>query len=63
MPFGLKNDSTPFQSVMDIKLYLFKWKFAFAYIDDMVIFPQIPREHISYTRLVFSLLKEAGLTL
>lgn len=52
-----------FQYVVDIILFSVKSQFALAYLGDTVIFSRTPLKHINLTRLVQSILKEAGVNL
>ena len=59
MPFGMKNASQTFQRFMDTVLR--GLKFAWAYIDDVIIFSSSESEHISHVRAVFERLQSYGI--
>ena len=63
MPFGLKNAPMTFQMVMSQVLREMNWKFVLCYIDDILVFSSSFKEHLYHLELVFSKLREAGLTL
>ena len=57
MPFGLKNAPATFQRVMDNVFREFINKFAFIYMDDIVIFSKSLNEHIQHLTLIFNKLR------
>ena len=63
MPFGLKNAPMTFQMVMSQILREMNWKHVLCYIDDILVFSSNFKEHLYHLNLVFSKLREAGLTL
>jgi hypothetical protein len=63
MPFGLKNALAHFQRTMDAILGKYRWDFALAYIDDIVIFSQTFDEHLEHCSLVLDAMEKIGLTL
>ena len=60
MPFGLKGAPTTFQRIMDSILSK-HFKYASAYLDDIVIFSHSWTQHLDHIRKVFKTLEEAGL--
>lgn len=60
---GLNIAPRTFQRAMDIMLYSVKWWVALVYLDDIVIFPNSPFDHIDHVRQVLTLLSDAGVTL
>ena len=52
-----------FQMVMSQVLREMNWKFVLCYIDDILMFSSSFKEHLYNLELVFSKLREAGLTL
>ena len=63
MPFGLKNAPMTFQMVMSQVLRELNWKHVLCYIDDILVFSSNFQEHLGHLDMVFSKLREAGLTL
>ena len=63
MPFGLKNVPMIFQMVMSQVLRELNWKHVLCYIDDILVFSSNFQEHLCHLDIVFSKLREAGLTL
>lgn len=63
VPFGLKTAPTHYQRVIDRILSRFRWDFALAYIDDIVIFSRSFEEHIEHISLVLSALQTVNMTL
>ena len=55
LPFGLKNASAKFQRVMDQVLK--GLPFAWCYIDDVIIFSDLPLEHVRHLQQVFERLR------
>jgi Reverse transcriptase (RNA-dependent DNA polymerase) len=53
MPFGLKNVSSIFQKRMN-DIFLKYNNFVLIYIDDILVFSQNIKEHISHLQIVFS---------
>ena len=52
MPFGLTNAPAVFQSLVNDVLRDMINRFAFIYLDDILIFSKSPEEHKTYVRLV-----------
>ena len=63
LPFGLKNAPAHFQRTIDTILGQYRWPFAMAYIDDIIIFSKTFAEHLLHVELVLDALQQAGLTL
>ena len=61
MPFGLVQAPSYFQKLM--KKVLNGLKFAFAYLDDIIIFSTTAEEHMKYIQIVIDRLKAAQLKL
>jgi hypothetical protein len=61
MPFGLINAPATFQRVMDRVFHEVAWKFVLVYIDDIIIYSKTREEHEKHLRVVFTLLRNAGL--
>ena len=63
LPFGLCAAPPVFQELMNRVLKPALNKFAFAYIDDIIIYSKDANEHIKHLQIVFDLLRDAGLKL
>ncbi|KFM71017.1 Transposon Ty3-I Gag-Pol polyprotein, partial [Stegodyphus mimosarum] len=63
MPFGLCGAPSTFQRAMDIVLKPVLGKSTLIYLDDIIITSSSLEQHIKDLQEVFSLLKEAGLTI
>ena len=63
LPFRLKNTPAHFQRTIDTILGQYRWDFAMAYIDDIIIFSKTFAEHLLHVELVLDALQQAGLTL
>ncbi|CAM4634715.1 unnamed protein product, partial [Lepidochelys olivacea] len=61
LPFGLRNASTTFQTLVDNLLAGFG-EFAVACLDDVAIFSDSWAEHLVHLQAVFQRIREAGLT-
>lgn len=61
MPFGLKNAPSIFQRCVDDILREFIGKFAYVYIDDVIIYSSSPEEHIQHIHTIFNALNKANL--
>lgn len=59
MPFGLKNARSIFQRCVNDILHEFIGKFAYVYIDDVLIFSHTEEEHMIYISLVTKALYDA----
>ncbi|GFW17156.1 retrovirus-related Pol polyprotein from transposon 297 [Trichonephila clavipes] len=63
MPFGLSGAVPNFQKAIDIILKPVIGRFVMVYMDDVIITSPSFNEHIDYLNQVFTLLRDAGLTL
>jgi hypothetical protein len=63
VPFGLKNAPAHFQRTIDRILGTFRFDFAFAFIDDIVIFSKSFDDHLTHVELVLDALLNVGMTL
>jgi hypothetical protein len=63
VPFGLKNAPAHVQRPMDAILAPFRWDFAMAFIDDIVVWSMTFEDHVSHVDQVLTALGEANLTL
>ena len=63
MPFGLKNAPAHFQRTIDAILGIYRWDFALAYIDDIIVYSKTFEEHILHCSLVLDALQSIGMTL
>ncbi|GMK57154.1 hypothetical protein CspeluHIS016_0309940 [Cutaneotrichosporon spelunceum] len=63
MPFGAKNAPATFQRMMDALLAVGKWRWALAYLDDVIVFSTTFEEHIEHVAWTLSKFIEAGLTI
>ena len=61
MPFGLTNGLATFQRLMEACLRDLHLCWCLIYLDDVIIFPKTPAEHVSCLRGVFEKLSKAGL--
>ncbi|KAE8255065.1 hypothetical protein A4X13_0g3178 [Tilletia indica] len=62
MPFGLKQAPSWFQRAMDRVLGVARWKFALAYLDDIVVYSLTFADHLAHVDVVLAALERAGLT-
>ena len=63
MPFGLCNAPGTFQSYINDSLREFLDDFVSAYLDNLLIFSDIYKEHIQHIQAVLAKLSTAGLQL
>ncbi|GFT38217.1 retrovirus-related Pol polyprotein from transposon 297 [Trichonephila clavipes] len=63
MPFGLSGAASKFQKAIDIILKPVIGRFVMVYMDDVIITSPSFNEHIDHLNQVFTLLRDAGLTL
>jgi hypothetical protein len=63
MPFGLKNAPAHFQRTMDAILGIYRWDFALAYIDDIIVYSKTFEEHMLHCSLILEALESIGMTL
>lgn len=61
MPFGLKNAPSIFQRCVDDLLRPYIGKFAYVYMDDVLIFSNSPDEHIKHIETVINALHMANM--
>lgn len=61
MPFGLKNAPSIFQRCVNDILYDYIGKFAYVYIDDVLIFSNTPVEHMQHIKQIFHALHSANM--
>ncbi|GFY01050.1 retrovirus-related Pol polyprotein from transposon 297 [Trichonephila clavipes] len=63
MPFGLSGTAPNFQKAVDIILKPVIGRFMMVYMDDVIITSPSFNEHIDHLNQVFTLLRDAGVTL
>ena len=63
MPFGLTNAPATFQRLMESCLGELHHNWCIIYLDDIIVFSKMPKEHIVRLGGVFNKLVQAGLTL
>ncbi|MCP3661980.1 MAG: DDE-type integrase/transposase/recombinase, partial [Gammaproteobacteria bacterium] len=63
LPMGLTGSPATFQALLDIVLAGLKFKCAFAYIDDIIVFSTTLAEHFEHLRQVFVRVRKAKLKL
>ena len=63
MPFGLCNALPTFQRLMQNCLGELNLTYCLIYLDDMIVFSEMPEEHLQIMRVVFDHLREHGLKL
>ena len=63
MPFGLCNAPPTFQRLMQNCLGKLNLTDCLIYLDDMIVFSEMPEEHLQRMRVVFDCLREHGLKL
>lgn len=61
LPFGLCNSPSTFQRMMDEILKEYLYKFAFVYMDDVVIFSKSLQDHLLHIRTIFQKFREINL--
>lgn len=61
MPFGLKNAPSIFQRCVDDILRPYIGKFAYVYIDDVLIFSNSEQEHIEHITTIINALHDANM--
>ena len=61
LPMGLKNSPSIFQRMMNIVLAGCLGKFAYIYIDDIVIYSKTAEEHLIHLERILQSLREANL--
>ena len=63
MPFGLCNAPPTFQRLMQNCLGELNLTYCLIYLDDVIVFSEMPEEHLQRMRVVFDRLREHGLKL
>ena len=63
MPFGLCNTPPTFQRLMQNCLGELNLTYCLIYLDDVIVFSEMPEEHLQRMRVVFDGLREHGLKL
>ena len=63
MPFGLCNDPPTFQRLMQNCLGELHLTYCLIYLDDVIVFTDMPDEHLRRMRVVFDRLRKHGLKL
>ncbi|GFW96457.1 retrovirus-related Pol polyprotein from transposon opus [Trichonephila clavipes] len=63
MPFGLSGATPNFQKAIDIILKPVIGRFVLVYMDDVIITSPSFKDHLDHLNQVFTLLRDAGLTL
>ena len=63
MPFGLCNAPPTFQRLMQNCLGELNLTYCLIYLDDMIVFSEMPEEHLQRMHVVFDHLQEHGLKL
>ena len=61
MPFGLCNTPPTFQRLMQNCLGELNLTYCLIYLDDVIVFSEMPEEHLQRMRVVFDHLREHGL--
>lgn len=62
MPFGLTNAPATFQSMIDHTLRPYLDRFAFVYLDDILIYSKTLKEHRRHVRQILQTLQNAGIS-
>ena len=62
VPFGLKNAPAHFQQSIDTILGSYRYEFALAFIDDIVIYSKSLADHLRHVSLVLQALENVGMT-
>ena len=63
MPFGLVNSLAMSQRLMKTCLGDLQFKWCLIYLNDVIVFSKMPKDHLVWLRAIFEKLKEAGLKL
>lgn len=61
MPFGLKNAPSIFQRCVDDILRPYIGKFAYVYVDDVLIYSNSPEEHMAHVKTIINALHDANM--
>ena len=62
IPFGLRNAPLHFQRAIDTILGSYRYEFALAFIDNVVVYSKSLDEHLLHVSLVLEALGNAGVT-
>jgi 2-keto-4-pentenoate hydratase len=62
VPFGLKNAPAHFQRAIDTILGSYRYEFALAFIDDIVVYSRTLQDHLRHVSLVLQALEDVGMT-
>ena len=63
MPFGLTNAPVTFQCLMETCLGDLQFSWCIIYLDGIIVYPAIPKEHLERLQAVFIKLRGVGLNL
>ena len=63
LPFGLCGAPSAFQNAMNIVLKPFLGRFAYVFLDDIIVYSSSLEEHLEHLKKVFDKLREANLRL
>ena len=63
MPFGLVNVPATFQRLMETCLRDLQPNWCLIYLDDVIVFSKMPKDHLIWLTEVFKKLRKAGLKL
>ena len=63
LPFGLCNAPATFQAFMNYAFAEHMYKFIMCYLDDGLIYSKTYKEHLEHLRIVFDILRQAGVTI
>ena len=63
MPFGLTNAGATFQRAMDIAFKGLLNKFVVVYLDDIIVYSKIRKEHIPHLKAIFERCRRYGISL
>ena len=61
MPFRLVNAPAAFQRLMEISLGDLQLNWCLIYLDDIIVFLKMPKDHLVWLRAIFKKLKGARL--
>ena len=63
MPFGITNAPAAFQILMELCLGKLQLNRCLIYLDDIIMYSKMPKDHLIYLRVVLQRLKDARLKL